>query len=106
MFAFFDRNNIITSCIIFSLKDELSRDRQLVQEAAAFLTESVAPRFIRDCIQLTVTPTDGESLKAALHTRGINIRYLGYIAQIAAKRDDLRHLMVRRGVGRRKRGRE
>ena len=72
------------------------RDRQLVQEAAAFLMESVAPRFIRDCIQLTVTPTDGEALKAALHTRGINVRYLGYIAQIAAKRDDLRHLMVRR----------
>ena len=67
----------------------------MVKEAAAFLTESVAPRFIRDCIQLTVTPTDGESLKAVLHTRGINVRYLGYIAQIAAKRDDLRHLMVR-----------
>ena len=62
--------------------------------------ESMAPRFIRDCIQLTVTPTDGEALKAALHTRGINIRYLGYITQIAAKRDDLRHLMVRREDGR------
>ena len=71
------------------------RDRNLVHEAAAFLTESVATRFIRDCIQLTVTPTDGEALKAALHTRGINVRYLGFIAQIAAKREDLRHLMVR-----------
>ena len=76
------------------------RDRQLVMEAAGFLTESVASRFIRDCIQLTVTPTDGEALKAALHTRGINIRYLGFIAQIAAKREDLRHLMVRGGGGR------
>lgn len=66
----------------------------MVQEAAAFLVESVTPRYIRDCIQLIVTPTDGESLKASLHTRGINIRYLGYIAQIAAKREDLRHLMV------------
>ena len=87
------------------------RDRELVVEAAGFLTESVAPRFIRDCIQLTVTPTDGEALKAALHTRGINVRYLGYIAQIAAKRDDLRHLMVRRkgrerGGGERERERE
>jgi protein TIF31 len=64
-------------------------------EAAGFLTESVASRFIRECIQLTVTPTDGEALKTALHTRGINVRYLGFIAQIAEKRDDLRHLMVR-----------
>ena len=81
------------------------RDRNLVHEAAAFLTESVATRFIRDCIQLTVTPTDGEALKAALHTRGINVRYLGFIAQIAAKREDLRHLMVRE-ERERERGRE
>ena len=61
------------------------------------MVESIAPRYIRDCIQLTVTPTDGDSLKASLHSRGINIRYLGYIAQIAAKRGDLRHILVKEG---------
>ena len=75
----------------------LEKDRCLVKDASSFLVESVVPRFIRDCIQLTVTPTDGESLTAAMHTRGINMRYLGQVASLASLRDDLQHLKVREG---------
>jgi len=41
---------------------------------------------------------DGESLKQAMHNRGINMRYLGNVAELAAKRDDLKHLLVRMGL--------
>lgn len=53
---------------------------------------------MRDCIQLVVVPVDGEALKQAMHSRGVNMRYLGYVAELAAKRDDLQHLLVRMGL--------
>jgi protein TIF31 len=70
------------------------RDRKLVQDASTFLLESVVPRFVHDCIQLVVTPMDGEALSAAMHARGINMRYLGRIAALASLRDDLHHIKV------------
>ncbi len=72
----------------------LERDRRLVREASKFLLESIIPQFVRDCIQLSVTPLDGEALRQALHARGINMRYLGEVAKLAAKREDLQHLQV------------
>lgn len=70
----------------------------MARSAALFLTHSVIPRLVRDCIQLVVVPVDGESLKQAMHNRGINMRYLGNVAELAAKRDDLKHLLVRMGL--------
>ena len=71
-----------------------------MKEASLFLVESVVPRFVRDCIQLAVTPIDGEALTMAMHARGINMRYLGEVAALAALREDLEHLRVRPdGVG-------
>lgn len=72
----------------------LEQDRKLVKDASGFLTESVVPKFVRDCIQLAVTPTDGEALGVAMHARGINMRYLGQIASLALLREDLHHLKV------------
>lgn len=54
----------------------------------------MVPRFVHDCIQLMVTPLDGDALTVALHSRGINMRYLGRLAKLAALRDDLHHLLV------------
>ena len=72
----------------------LERDRKLLRETAAFLTDVVIPRMVRECVQLTLVPTDGESLKTAMHARGINMRYLGRIATLASSREDLEHLKV------------
>ena len=44
---------------------------------------------------LNVSPLDGSALKMQLHARGINLRYLGKIATLAANRGDLNHLFVR-----------
>ena len=72
----------------------VERDRKLLRETAAFLTDVVIPRMVRECVQLTLVPTDGESLKTAMHTRGINMRYLGRVASLASAREDLEHLKV------------
>ena len=82
----------------FCLQEVLEKDRQIARSAAMFLTHSVIPRLVRDCIQLVVVPVDGEALKQAMHSRGVNMRYLGYVAELAAKRDDLQHLLVRIGL--------
>lgn len=76
----------------------LKQDQTLVRDAGSFLVESVVPRFVRDCIQLAVTPTDGESLSTSMHARGINMRYLGQVANLATLREDLQHLKVRLSV--------
>ncbi len=76
------------------MQDVLEEDRKLVGEASRFLVESVVPRFVRDCIQLMVTPIDGDALTVAMHARGINMRYLGEVAALAALREDLEHLRV------------
>lgn len=72
----------------------LEQDRNLVKDASNFLVESVVPRFVHDCIQLMVTPMDGDALCAAMHARGINMRYLGQVAVLASLRDDLQHIKV------------
>lgn len=69
-----------------------------MREASQFLVESVVPRFVRDCIQLVVTPIDGDALTVAMHARGINMRYLGEVATLAALRPDLDHLRVSQWV--------
>ena len=78
----------------FPPQEVIERDRALVREASQFLVDSIIPQFVRDCIQLSVTPLDGGALKQAMHARGINMRYLGEVAKLAAKREDLQHLQV------------
>lgn len=76
------------------MQEVLERDRKLLGEMASFLTEVVVPRMVRECVQLSLVPTDGESLQAAMHARGINVRYLGRVATLASSREDLEHLKV------------
>ncbi len=80
--------------ILLHSQEVLEKDRALIREASQFLVDSIIPQFVRDCIQLSVTPLDGGALKQAMHARGINMRYLGEVAKLAAKREDLQHLQV------------
>lgn len=49
------------------------------------------------CLQSNEAPMDGASLKQALHQRGINLRYLGYVVKSinqSQHKERLRHIMV------------
>ena len=70
-----------------------------MREASQYLVNTIVPQFVRDCIQLSATPLDGEALKYIMHAKGINMRYLGEVAKLAAKREDLGHLKVCVWVG-------
>ncbi|BFZ55725.1 Intracellular distribution of mitochondria [Savitreella phatthalungensis] len=63
------------------------RDEILVREMSAHLWEAVIPQFVADVSDSRLQcPIDGESLCKLLHRRGINLRYLGAVAELAEKK--------------------
>ena len=84
-------------------KEEWVKDEQEVRLACEFLQKTVLPELIHDLKEGDVGfPMDGKSLGQLLHKRGINIRYLGKVAELAeGKRlESLRLLAVQDMVSR------
>nr|XP_033812412.1 clustered mitochondria protein homolog isoform X2 [Geotrypetes seraphini] len=71
-----------------SEKEANQLQRRLLKEASAFLLSVQIPNFIKECLQYGTVPLDGATLTEALHTHGINIRYLGTVAAILEQSAD------------------
>ncbi|KAL2014296.1 hypothetical protein VTN00DRAFT_1821 [Thermoascus crustaceus] len=68
-------------------KEEWARDEKEVRDACDFLRSKVMPELIQDLHDGDVGfPMDGQSLSQLLHKRGINIRYLGKLAQMSREK--------------------
>lgn len=61
-------------------------------DAAEFLVSVQLPSLVHDLTDHAAAPTDGTTLCEALHTRGINIRYLGKVANLLAKVPELDYI--------------
>ncbi|KAJ4395544.1 Intracellular distribution of mitochondria [Didymella pomorum] len=86
-------------------KAEWARDEAEVRAACEHLQSEVLPRLIQELKDGEVGfPMDGQSLSALLHKRGVNIRYLGKIAELADKPDPrlqaLKRLVVQEMIAR------
>jgi protein TIF31 len=86
-------------------KAEWSEDEAAVRAACDHLQTEVIPRLISELKDGEVGfPMDGQSLSALLHKRGINIRYMGKIAELADKPDPrlqaLKRLVVQEMIAR------
>lgn len=84
-------------------KEEMEQDEQDVRLACKFLRDTVLPELINDLREGDVGyPMDGQSFTRLLHKRGINVRYLGKIAQLAEgkKLESVRNLAVQEMVSR------
>lgn len=69
-------------------KEEWGKDEDEVRAACSHLTSEIIPRLIQELKDGEVGfPMDGQSLSLLLHKRGINIRYLGKIAELSDKED-------------------
>ncbi|XP_064152391.1 clustered mitochondria protein homolog isoform X1 [Anguilla rostrata] len=69
---------------------------RILREAAAFVVTKQIPAFVEDCLQFTVCPMDGATLRHALHQRGINLRYLGQVVHVLSQseqKERLKHIM-------------
>ncbi|XP_075686934.1 clustered mitochondria protein homolog isoform X2 [Rhinoderma darwinii] len=65
-----------------SQNQALQIQKRLLSEAATFILTVQIPSFIKACLNHVIVPLDGKTLKEALHTHGINIRYLGTVTEM------------------------
>ena len=72
--------------------DFFKKQCQLAKDASDFLLTVQIPAFIRDCLDHSAAPMDGQTLSDNLHNRGINIRYLGVIATMLGKVPQLSYI--------------
>lgn len=70
-----EQHNVLVS-------DENDPTVAAVRSAGKFLRETAIPRLVTDVAVGAHTTQDGASLARQLHARGINVRYLGYVAQL------------------------
>ncbi|XP_057872432.2 clustered mitochondria protein [Cryptomeria japonica] len=75
--------NILTDFKLAGDSEEIASDESLVKKAGAYLVDVVLPKFVQDLSSLEVSPMDGQTLTEALHAHGINIRYIGKVANMA-----------------------
>ncbi|KAF9193452.1 Intracellular distribution of mitochondria [Haplosporangium sp. Z 767] len=68
-------------------EDAKTQQENTVREASKFLRENVIAVLLQDFTAYIVSPIDGGSLTKAMHRRGINMRYLGRIANLAKEND-------------------
>lgn len=68
-------------------KEVYTADEEEVRAVCAHLRTKVVPELIQDLYDNDVGyPIDGQSLSQLLHKRGINVRYLGKVAILAAEK--------------------
>ncbi|KAI4323379.1 hypothetical protein L6164_022991 [Bauhinia variegata] len=73
--------NVFTEFKLAGSQEEIAADEDNVKKVSLYLTEVVLPKFIQDLCTLEVSPMDGQTLTEALHAHGINIRYIGKVAE-------------------------
>ena len=66
-------------------------DRQIVQDMALFLSDSVIVKFVYEMKTMTHRPLDAIHLTDLMHGRGINMRYLGGITAALEANQDKNH---------------
>lgn len=62
-------------------EDLVMSDKKVLNEACDFLVNVQIPLLIKEFSEHAIFITDGATLSDTLHSRGINIRYLGYILE-------------------------
>lgn len=72
--------NVFTEFKLAGSPEEIAADEENVRKASSHLTDVVLPKFIQDLCTLEVSPMDGQTLTEALHAHGINVRYIGKVA--------------------------
>uniref|UniRef100_A0A1J3FQ72 Clustered mitochondria protein homolog n=1 Tax=Noccaea caerulescens TaxID=107243 RepID=A0A1J3FQ72_NOCCA len=72
--------NVFTDFTLGGTQEEIAADEENVKKVSSYLVDVVLPKFIEDLCSLEVSPMDGQTLTEALHAHGVNVRYIGRIA--------------------------
>ncbi len=87
--------NLFQPCVKLVEDEQLATDKQQLKEACAFLLDVQVPGLVKDLLEHAIFITDGVTLCETMHSRGINIRYLGYLMQKVAEHETLSYINVR-----------
>ena len=90
------------SKVITPITDESDASIAAVRQASDFLRKVAIPRFVTDVAAGLFTAADGGALSRQMHARGINVRYLGYVARLCspeAKQELDQELIQKAGPG-------
>jgi protein TIF31 len=69
----------------FTCVDESKKDQDEVRSISKYIKDTLIEEYL-DTIPHQIAPFDGQQLSSILHNYGINLRYLGYIAEQAVAR--------------------
>nr|XP_043609065.1 clustered mitochondria protein [Erigeron canadensis] len=72
--------NVFTEFKLAGSPEEIAADEESVRKVSSYLKDTVLPKFIQDLCTLEVSPMDGQTLTEALHAHGVNVRYIGKVA--------------------------
>ncbi|CAM0944519.1 unnamed protein product [Alopecurus aequalis] len=84
--------NVFTEYKLAGSPEEIAADEALVKKIGSYLLDTVIPKFVQDLCSLDVSPMDGQTLTDVLHSNGINVRYLGKVADMIKHLPHLRDL--------------
>ncbi|XP_003737643.1 clustered mitochondria protein homolog [Galendromus occidentalis] len=70
----------------------LAKERQLIVEAADFLVNTQIPHLVKETKEHGASIMDGYMLTGAMHSKGINMRYLGLLTKLVAAEPRLSYL--------------
>ncbi|CAN1827682.1 Clustered mitochondria protein [Linum perenne] len=73
--------NVFTEFKLAGDPEENTKDEENVRRVSSYLADTVLPKFIQDLCTLEVSPMDGQTLTEAIHAHGINVRYMGRVAE-------------------------
>ena len=74
-------------CELADDAETLSKDAKLLTEACKYLVSTQIPGLVRDLAEHSIYLVDGAGLVETMHARGINVRYLGYVAQLIERNE-------------------
>lgn len=83
--AFVDRADLPLHSAALAKPDEEEASTKAVRDASTFLRETVIPSLLREILADEIIPLDSSHLSQLLHRKGINVRYLGLIAEETKK---------------------
>lgn len=80
---------------LVKLADEselIESDKRLLNEACEFLVNDQIPMLLKEFLEHAIFITDGTTLSETMHSRGINIRYLGYLLEQVSPHETLSYI--------------
>ena len=83
--AFVDRTDRPLHTAETAKPEEEDADTKAVRDASTYLRDSAIPSLLREVIAEEIVPLESAHLAQLLHKKGINIRYLGLIAEATKK---------------------